>query len=890
MPQYDYGDPVRDRLRAQMRVQNQMALLQPQPADVMPAIPAQPQNQGSIGLGTLITGGTGAHFAGSLAARALTAAALARAIPHPVAQGIGTAASILAGAGGFMLGHHLGEGMGFNQMIDAHPRPALTAATVPIAMMLMRGGKVPIANHVMSTSQLGSPLKLQKPLASMPNMVPQNPVVAQAVHAAQPIAPEIGMTAGPRVMPTRRMGPPLRSQKTLTSMPDMVPQNQIVMRTSQSALRQRAPLERLNITKAEAKGLLPITVKKRAVVNVSPEKPEMIAIFSREPAPMRMKEIQAAIRSHGPEKAASTFNPPLTPEEGEYLSIAATKVPKKELPAAASTRKQLNPNEVEAIADRVVASAEQKRLARQAKEVGPPTDKAVKQSLVEEKPPAQTETMNVPQSDVDVHREAVQKEYGHPQVEVGSLRVGPKKQLINNGIRVGPFVVHKVRDKYQITHVKSGKSGYFAAERKGDAVMMANLLGSRGKWDFRHTADIDPDAALHLMSLNGALKHRGWRGVREYMAGDAKQELGHAMEVLNRGASSQKIKAAMNKPIAASEVPVIRSAADAFSKEQDKSTFHQLAAHMESNLAEAKTARGKMSAFKQAAKGEDPHIVEALREHLKQVAPDVHAKLTKVPRKLKGESNAVGEVKEQGSGVTEHQNGDRGRQATEAGRRDSTLSSGPNKETEAKGEAHQAKGKTTRNILDHKRFEEEFGKVFDEQFKKGGSLASVKLSDLRSRLPHYSREEFDEGLRHLRLQDKFALEPHEGRSGSLSEADRESSILESGQRYYYSRRKTGSSVPKRDIDSHIIEAMHAAAPRVANGDVAPMKEVKAHLREKGYTDKQIDDAMLGMFGKRKIVLSKVSAHLVPKSERQHHVADDEGNLYNVASLWNTEQR
>jgi len=87
----------------------------------------------------------------------------------------------------------------------------------------------------------------------------------------------------------------------------------------------------------------------------------------------------------------------------------------------------------------------------------------------------------------------------------------------------------------------------------------------------------------------------------------------------------------------------------------------------------------------------------------------------------------------------------------------------------------------------------EFAAAFREAFgdldRRHGARNFVKLSDLRSALAGFSREEFDAGLRQLRIDDQFSLNSHEGFHDTLSREDREAGIREAGSLLIYVTRR-----------------------------------------------------------------------------------------------------
>src|SRR5205814_8633810 len=73
-----------------------------------------------------------------------------------------------------------------------------------------------------------------------------------------------------------------------------------------------------------------------------------------------------------------------------------------------------------------------------------------------------------------------------------------------------------------------------------------------------------------------------------------------------------------------------------------------------------------------------------------------------------------------------------------------------------------------------------FREAFEQLDRRNGSTNFVKLADLRHALSDFSREEFDAGLRQLRIDGLFSLDSHEGLHGSLTHEERESVVREAG--------------------------------------------------------------------------------------------------------------
>jgi hypothetical protein len=86
-------------------------------------------------------------------------------------------------------------------------------------------------------------------------------------------------------------------------------------------------------------------------------------------------------------------------------------------------------------------------------------------------------------------------------------------------------------------------------------------------------------------------------------------------------------------------------------------------------------------------------------------------------------------------------------------------------------------------------FVQAFRAAFDILDRRNGSTNFVKLSDLRDTLSAFSREEFDAGLRKLRMEEVFSLDSHEGLHGSLSHDEREAGVREAGSLLVYASRR-----------------------------------------------------------------------------------------------------
>lgn len=86
-------------------------------------------------------------------------------------------------------------------------------------------------------------------------------------------------------------------------------------------------------------------------------------------------------------------------------------------------------------------------------------------------------------------------------------------------------------------------------------------------------------------------------------------------------------------------------------------------------------------------------------------------------------------------------------------------------------------------------FAQAFRAAFEILDRRNGSTNFVKLADLRQALEDFSREEFDAGLRKLRIEGRFSLDSHEGLHGSLSHEEREAGVREAGSLLVYASRR-----------------------------------------------------------------------------------------------------
>lgn len=83
------------------------------------------------------------------------------------------------------------------------------------------------------------------------------------------------------------------------------------------------------------------------------------------------------------------------------------------------------------------------------------------------------------------------------------------------------------------------------------------------------------------------------------------------------------------------------------------------------------------------------------------------------------------------------------------------------------------------------RFDADFGAAFDALDQKNGRTNYVFLSELRARLPQYSREEFDRGLNDLRRSRHYSLDSADGRHVRITAEQREGGLMEGGANLVY---------------------------------------------------------------------------------------------------------
>jgi hypothetical protein len=93
------------------------------------------------------------------------------------------------------------------------------------------------------------------------------------------------------------------------------------------------------------------------------------------------------------------------------------------------------------------------------------------------------------------------------------------------------------------------------------------------------------------------------------------------------------------------------------------------------------------------------------------------------------------------------------------------------------------------SIRPQREFVTAFREAFEQLDRRNGTTNFVKIADLRRALADFGRDEFDSGLRALRLNHEFSLDSHEGLYGALSPEEREAGVREAGSLLIYVSRR-----------------------------------------------------------------------------------------------------
>lgn len=106
-----------------------------------------------------------------------------------------------------------------------------------------------------------------------------------------------------------------------------------------------------------------------------------------------------------------------------------------------------------------------------------------------------------------------------------------------------------------------------------------------------------------------------------------------------------------------------------------------------------------------------------------------------------------------------------------------------------------------------------------------------------------------------------------------------------GAPFVISTAKTTTPVSSTELPETILQAMHDINPRVADGDLVLIPELRQRLDFLADDRERFDKTLLEMFRDRQVVLSRQNAGTLPESERAQLVTDHVGNYYNTVALW-----
>jgi hypothetical protein len=99
------------------------------------------------------------------------------------------------------------------------------------------------------------------------------------------------------------------------------------------------------------------------------------------------------------------------------------------------------------------------------------------------------------------------------------------------------------------------------------------------------------------------------------------------------------------------------------------------------------------------------------------------------------------------------------------------------------------------------------------------------------------------------------------------------------------RRPDQTSRSDSEIGELILQAMREVNPRVVDGDLVLISELRQRLDFHMIEKSQFDRVMMNLYMARRVVLSKTSASLISENERFQFVTDREGHFYNTVALW-----
>lgn len=94
-----------------------------------------------------------------------------------------------------------------------------------------------------------------------------------------------------------------------------------------------------------------------------------------------------------------------------------------------------------------------------------------------------------------------------------------------------------------------------------------------------------------------------------------------------------------------------------------------------------------------------------------------------------------------------------------------------------------------------------------------------------------------------------------------------------------------NSVNGDDRKRRILESLHSVNPRVDEGELVLIRELRRQTELNDIAKLEFDRLMLEMFRDRQIVLSRQWSGNVPDADREELVTDGKGNFYNTAAVW-----
>lgn len=387
-------------------------------------------------------------------------------------------------------------------------------------------------------------------------------------------------------------------------------------------------------------------------------------------APMRMDEIQSALKQHGPENAAAEFNKlaktPLTPDEMEYLKVASS------VHGNRPNSRVKVPGERKTAAQKADEAAMKKMEKQKAKAESLPTSKEPDvETLPSRQPHAESDMVggmafdkwispNAPTTLTPAQhqefetrlRDAFQSHggpYGATMLDLRKAMKGFTPSQFDAGLE------KMIQNRKVSASVAENRTPPTDAEaraffvREGQRHSLARLLDTP-----REQIVIDPKKTRFLGS---DAEYTG-------RTGENNGQVWHEVHVLEGKYKGQN-KWMQNDP----EPPATFSPPPpSMPVDKEHELAGMMASQMEERLGEAKSMKKKLRIANETLAGQPEAVQAHLRDRLKTVAPDVHNQLelgsTSV---MKGEDDAARQVGKQEISGTEHQNRTGGGEAAEAG-------------------------------------------------------------------------------------------------------------------------------------------------------------------------------------------------------------------------------